>query len=129
MGIYSAIIGLGFGGSFNMLLFIVQETVSKDDIGMASGSIMFVRTLGQTLGVSAFGFILNSSIVKYFSKTNIDIDPANILSNTAIDKTEIIKSLFAGYNNVYWGCLIVGIVCVIFALLLPSNKILKNYNN
>lgn len=129
MGIYSSIIGLGFGGSFNMLLFIVQETVSKEDIGMASGSIMFVRTLGQTLGVSAFALILNSSILKYFSGSNPHINASNILTNTRLEKSEIINALFSGYNNVYWGCLIVGILCVILSLLLPSNKILNNYKN
>lgn len=127
MGFYAAIIGLGFGGSFNMLLFVVQETVSKENIGIASGAVAFIRTLGQTLGISAFGLILNNVVSDYFKKFNMNIDTSTILTNTSIKKLDIVQSLFIGYNKIYITCFIVGIICVLLAFMLPSSKKLNSY--
>ena len=127
MGIASGVIGFGFGGSFNMLLFIVQETLSKEDMGMASGSVMFVRTLGQTLGISAFGLLLNNSITKYFSNIGISVDTSTLLSDKSLKAVDLVKSQFAGYNNIYIACLILGVLCVVITGLLPGKKKLNSY--
>lgn len=127
MGIASAIIGFGFGGSFNMLLFIVQETLSKEDMGMASGSVMFVRTLGQTLGISAFGLLLNNSIAGYFRNIGIAVNTSTLLSNKSLKTADIIGSQYAGYNNIYIACFVLGVLCVIITAFLPGKKKLNSY--
>ena len=127
MGIASSIIGLGFGGSFNMLLFIVQETLSKENMGMASGSVMFIRTLGQTIGISAFGLILNSSVVKYFSNIGIKVNTSTFLSDKTLKATDVVMSQFSGYNNIYIASFILAALCAVIALLLPGKKKLSNY--
>ncbi|CAK7026568.1 MAG: Multidrug resistance protein 3 [Peptostreptococcus russellii] len=128
MGIASGVIGLGFGGSFNMLLFIVQETLSKEDMGMASGSVMFVRTLGQTIGISMFGLVLNNSVIRYFAKSGKVIDTSTLLSNKSISHLDLVSSQFNGYNNIYLACFILSVACVFIALLLPGKKKLDSYN-
>lgn len=127
MGTMSCVIGLGFGGSFNMLLFVVQETLSKENMGMASGSVMFIRTLGQTIGISAFGMILNNSVVKYFSKLGISVNTSNFLNNHSLKAHDIVQAQFFGYNNIYIIGFILAAICVLVALFLPGNKKLNNY--
>lgn len=127
MGVISCIIGLGFGGSFNMLLFVVQETLSKENMGMASGSVMFIRTLGQTIGISAFGMILNNSIAKYFSNIGIRVNTANFLNNHSLKTHDIVQSQFFGYNNIYIVSFVLATLCVLIALFLPAKKKLNNY--
>lgn len=117
------LVGLGFGGCFNMLLFIVQEALNKDDMGMASGAVMLVRTLGQTLGISAFGLCLNIAITNYFMDKGMRVDISNLLTNTGLNKIDLINSLFSGYNKIYILCLLATIICIICSLMLSSNKL------
>lgn len=117
------LVGLGFGGCFNMLLFIVQEALNKDDMGMASGAVMLVRTLGQTLGISAFGLCLNVAITNYFMDKGMRVDISNLLTNTGLNKIDLINSLFSGYNKIYILCLLATIICIICSLMLSSNKL------
>lgn len=127
MALAACVIGLGFGGSFNMLLFIVQETLSKEDMGMASGSVMFVRTLGQTIGISAFGLILNSSIIDYFRNLGIKLDTGTFLSDKSLKAVDIIQSQYHGYNNIYIATFVLALICVLIAFMLPGKKKLDSY--
>ena len=119
-------VGLGFGGCFNMLLFIVQESLSKNDMGMASGAVMLVRTLGQTLGISAFGLTLNISVKNYFLDKKMDIDTSNLLTDTTVDRLDLINSLFKGYNTVYILCLVAILICIICSFMLKSSRLTDN---
>lgn len=123
IGLAVFLVGLGFGGCFNMLLFIVQEALHKDDIGMASGSVMLVRTLGQTLGISGFGLSLNIAIKRYFSSKGMNVDTSNLLADRSISKLDLVNSLFKGYNIIYILCLVATIACIICSLLLTSSKL------
>ncbi|WP_168118841.1 MDR family MFS transporter [Paenibacillus sp. HB172176] len=58
---YFAILGLGFGVLFNNNL-IVQETVEKENSGVALTSITLFQSFGLTIGVSVFGSLLAGSI-------------------------------------------------------------------
>ncbi len=53
------VIGAGFGFSFTALTLAVQNAVSWQQRGVATGSLQFVRTLGQTVGVALLGATLN----------------------------------------------------------------------
>lgn len=123
MGVSSAIVGFGFGGCFNIMLFIVQETLSKDDIGIASGAVMFVRTVGETLGVSLFGLITNTSIASYFYSKDIYIDTSTVLNNTAVDKNMVVDAIYGGYNHVYLACLFISIICVFLSIFISNKKL------
>lgn len=127
MVLFSSFIGLGFGGSFNTLLFVVQESLSKDDIGIASGSVMFIRTLGQTIGISFFGTVLNSSIVKYFDNSNISVDINSILTDKTIPINDKLTSLFIGHNNIFITCFIIGFACIIITMFLQANKKISDW--
>ena len=119
IGLAVFLVGLGFGGCFNMLLFIVQEALDKDDMGMASGSVMLVRTLGQ----SAFGLSLNVAVNNYFIKKGMSVDTSSLLTNTSIDKIDLVNSLFKGYNIIYILCLVATIACILCSLMLTSNRL------
>jgi EmrB/QacA subfamily drug resistance transporter len=58
VGIGMALVGIGVGMSMQNLVLAVQNTVQLRDIGSASSSIAFFRSLGGTIGVSVLGAIL-----------------------------------------------------------------------
>ncbi|BCY15410.1 MDR family MFS transporter [Actinoplanes sp. L3-i22] len=58
VGIAMLLVGAGVGMSMQNLVLAVQNTVSLKDIGAASSTIAFFRSLGGTIGVSVLGAVL-----------------------------------------------------------------------
>ncbi|GAB2581750.1 EmrB/QacA family drug resistance transporter [Paractinoplanes abujensis] len=58
VGVAMALVGAGVGMSMQNLVLSVQNTVSLKDIGAASSTIAFFRSLGGTIGVSVLGAVL-----------------------------------------------------------------------
>ncbi|MEV6306057.1 MDR family MFS transporter [Actinoplanes sp. NPDC051861] len=58
VGLAMAAVGVGVGLSMQNLVLAVQNTVALKDIGAASSTIAFFRSLGGTIGVSVLGAVL-----------------------------------------------------------------------
>ncbi|MFD2765353.1 MDR family MFS transporter [Micromonospora eburnea] len=58
LGAAMFIVGVGVGMTMQNLVLAVQNTVPLKDIGAASSSVAFFRSLGGTIGVSVLGAIL-----------------------------------------------------------------------
>ena len=61
-GIFMAVLGLGLGMLMQNLVLAVQNTVSARDIGTASASVAFFRSVGGAIGVSVLGAILGNRV-------------------------------------------------------------------
>jgi EmrB/QacA subfamily drug resistance transporter len=58
VGVGMALVGIGVGMSMQNLVLAVQNTVALKDIGAASSTVAFFRSLGGTIGVSVLGAVL-----------------------------------------------------------------------
>ncbi|WP_327004937.1 MFS transporter [Dactylosporangium sp. NBC_01737] len=58
VGAAMLLVGVGVGSSMQNLVLAVQNTVPLKDIGAASSTIAFFRSLGGTIGVSVLGAVL-----------------------------------------------------------------------
>jgi EmrB/QacA subfamily drug resistance transporter len=58
VGISMALVGIGVGMTMQNLVLSVQNTVALKDIGAASSTVAFFRSLGGTIGVSVLGAVL-----------------------------------------------------------------------
>jgi EmrB/QacA subfamily drug resistance transporter len=56
------ILGLGLGALFGGDNLIVQESVSKENSGIALGTVQLIQSLGTTIGLSVFGSLLAKHI-------------------------------------------------------------------
>jgi EmrB/QacA subfamily drug resistance transporter len=61
-GIFTAILALGLGMLMQNLVLAVQNTVRASDIGTASASVAFFRSVGGAIGVSVLGAILANRV-------------------------------------------------------------------
>jgi EmrB/QacA subfamily drug resistance transporter len=59
---FMVLMGLGTGSLMQNLVLVVQNTVDVTDVGAASGTVSFFRSLGGTIGVAALGAVLASSV-------------------------------------------------------------------
>lgn len=53
--VYLLILGAGIGLSMQVLVLIVQNTSSFDDLGVATSGVTFFRTIGSSFGAAIFG--------------------------------------------------------------------------
>jgi len=61
-------VGVGVGASMQNLVLVVQNAVPLRELGAASGSITFFRSLGGTVGVSVLGAILANRVAAKISE-------------------------------------------------------------
>ncbi|MHA7143742.1 MFS transporter [Arthrobacter sp. TmT3-37] len=62
VGIYTFVFGLGLGLMLQNLVLAVQNTVAVKDIGSASASVAFFRSMGGAAGVAVLGAILGTQV-------------------------------------------------------------------
>jgi EmrB/QacA subfamily drug resistance transporter len=62
VGIWMAVLGLGLGATMQNLVLSVQNTVAQSDLGTASSTVAFFRSLGGAIGVSALGALLGHQV-------------------------------------------------------------------
>ncbi|SDP84575.1 hypothetical protein SAMN05421507_116186, partial [Lentzea jiangxiensis] len=72
MGAYLALVGVGVGLTMQNLVLAVQNGVGMADLGAASSTATFLRSLGGTAGVSVLGAVLAAQVS---TKT---LDPASL---------------------------------------------------
>ncbi|MFD9740915.1 MDR family MFS transporter [Umezawaea sp. NPDC059074] len=62
MGGYMALTGIGLGLTMQNLVLAVQNDVAMADLGAASSTVTFFRSLGGTAGVAVLGSVLASQV-------------------------------------------------------------------
>ncbi|MEW2045660.1 MFS transporter [Streptomyces sp. NPDC005476] len=65
MAVFMALLGLGIGMMMQNLVLSTQNQVSPADLGSASSTVTFFRSLGGAVGVSALGAVMAHRITDY----------------------------------------------------------------
>jgi EmrB/QacA subfamily drug resistance transporter len=68
VGMYTFIFGLGLGMMMQNLVLAVQNTVAAKDIGSASGSVAFFRTVGGAAGVAVLGAMMGTKVANLITE-------------------------------------------------------------
>ena len=119
----STVIGIGLGVTMTTSTVSAQNSVSRDQLGVATSFNTLVRTIGQTVMVSIFGLLINGVTKRELAAANLtnDTDIMNKLVNPQTAKyidADILlplrKILYDGLHSVY----LVGLLLVIIALVL-----------
>ena len=61
-GLSMYVLGAGLGFTMQVLVTIVQNSVDRSDIGVATSSVTFFRQMGGSFGTALFGAILSSRL-------------------------------------------------------------------
>ncbi|MZD04982.1 MFS transporter [Streptomyces sp. SID5785] len=75
VAIFMALMGLGVGMTMQNLVLCTQNQVAPQDIGSASSTVTFFRSLGGAMGVSALGSIMSTRITHYVKDGLADLGP------------------------------------------------------
>jgi MFS family permease len=89
ISIYAVMVGAGLGLSMQTIVIALQNSVEFKDMGVATSSNTFFRSLGSVFGTALFGAILTNRLGHYLGAVP-SLDPAKLealQSNTALIKT------------------------------------------
>ncbi|MEU7054003.1 MFS transporter [Streptomyces eurythermus] len=75
MAVFMALLGLGIGMMMQNLVLATQNQVAPSDLGSASSTVTFFRSLGGAVGVSALGAVMSRRITHYVQDGVAALDP------------------------------------------------------
>ncbi|MFF4973136.1 MFS transporter [Streptomyces sp. NPDC001083] len=75
VAVFMALLGLGIGMTMQNLVLSTQNQVAPSDLGSASSTVTFFRSLGGAIGVSALGAIMSTRITDYVKDGLAGLDP------------------------------------------------------
>ncbi|MFF0022597.1 MFS transporter [Streptomyces sp. NPDC004082] len=75
IAIFMALMGLGIGMMMQNLVLCTQNQVAPSDLGAASSTVTFFRSLGGAIGVSALGAVMANRIGDYARDGLTDLGP------------------------------------------------------
>ncbi|WP_458576038.1 MFS transporter [Streptomyces sp. SAS_270] len=75
IAIFMAVMGLGIGMMMQNLVLSTQNQVAPSDLGAASSTVTFFRSLGGAVGVSVLGSIMATRIGHYVKDGLTDLGP------------------------------------------------------
>ncbi|MEV7981662.1 MFS transporter [Streptomyces sp. NPDC086519] len=75
MSIFMALLGLGIGMMMQNLVLCTQNQVAPSDLGSASSTVTFFRSLGGAVGVSALGAVMAHRITHYVTEGAAALSP------------------------------------------------------
>lgn len=70
--VYTGMMGAGMGISIPAFLIAVQSTARREELGVATSTLQFSRSIGGTLGVSILGMFLTSSLASQLGRAGVN---------------------------------------------------------
>jgi MFS family permease len=72
--VFVALMGIGMGLSIPAFLIAVQTSVRRRQLGTATSTLQFSRSIGGTLGVSVMGAALSARLASNLVASGLDLD-------------------------------------------------------
>ena len=118
----SALMGFGVGGVMPTGSLAAQNAVPQSEIGTASSTVLFMRSLGGVVGLGAYGAVFSSQI-------NDKIDPRLVQRPRAIadlpeeQKLQALEVMSTAITTVFKAAIPVAALIVITGWLLPAKPL------
>jgi MFS family permease len=132
--------GLGMGFVTLATLVIVQNSVDVSDLGVATSSNQFARTLGGTVGVGICGSFMNAGLWRAIHVLDeqglIPAGEGTVLKGNSLDyflqpefqqqlseraRTAFQAAIADSVSIVFWIVLVAAVVCLVFCTLLQGD--------
>ncbi len=123
---------MGFGAAsiFTSTSIASQNGVEFHDLGVATATVMFFRSLGGSFGLAIFGTILNTTIRNEIPARVANIapedasslirSPEKIKQLAAIPRQAVVDSIALGVSRIYWCCAAIMLIGIVLAVKLPE---------
>ena len=130
IGCYMALVGIGVGMSMQNLVLAVQNRVDVSDLGAASATVAFFRSLGGAVGVSVLGAVLSNHVATLVAGglAKLGIAAPSSGGSTSLDLTsvpapvaEVVRAAYGdGTALIFIIAAGIGLISVVAALLIEE---------
>ena len=117
------LLGIGLGTAFPTIMVATQNAVDPADLGIATASHQFFRSLGGALGVALFGALILGMVRSHLAAAGLDLGPEG-------DLTEILRQgpaaraaapyLDGAFAAFFWGAAVAALLAAASLVLLPE---------
>jgi EmrB/QacA subfamily drug resistance transporter len=134
-GAFMALLGVGIGLVMQVLIVAVQNSVEPADIGVATGTSSFSRSMGGSFGTAILGAILTSRLISELGRllpdgatTGTDPaallgSPASILALSAPVRDAVVESFVRALQLVFLAALPFMVTAFVLSLFLPEIRL------
>jgi EmrB/QacA subfamily drug resistance transporter len=91
LSVYSILVGAGLGLSMQTIVIALQNSVDYKDMGVATSSNTFFRSLGSVFGTALFGAILTNRLGHYLIVGRDELAAANPTASLSFNESDIEK--------------------------------------
>jgi EmrB/QacA subfamily drug resistance transporter len=80
-GLFMSLLGIGMGLVLQNLVLVAQNDVGAEDLGAATATVNFTRSLGGSIGTAVFGAVMASGLASRLQSrlpSDADLDPAAV---------------------------------------------------
>jgi EmrB/QacA subfamily drug resistance transporter len=136
MGVYFFVFGVGLGLVIQVLVLIVQNAVSYQDLGVATSGATFFRSIGASFGVAVFGTVfagrLDDKLVSTFSGVTLpsgvtvdglESDPRGIAGLPAALRLRALDAYSSAITDVFLYAAPVAALAFLLALALREDPL------
>ncbi|WP_405993621.1 DHA2 family efflux MFS transporter permease subunit [Streptomyces sp. NBC_00986] len=136
MSVYFFVFGLGLGLVMQVLVLIVQNAVSYEDLGVATSGATFFRSIGASFGVAIFGTIFASrlgdkltdalrgtSLPPGVTPNGLESDPRGISQLPSAVRPEALHAYASSITDVFLYAAPVALVGFVLAWFLKEDKL------
>jgi EmrB/QacA subfamily drug resistance transporter len=116
LGIWMAILGVGIGQVMPVLTLAVQNAVDRKDLGTATSSVVFFRSIGSALGAAVFGAILTNRLAAHLSTSlpgTAGVAAAKALKGTAASlknmPAHVVQIVLTAFSSSFHDVFLIGI--------------------
>ena len=124
------VLGLGSGATYTTTSIALQNACEMRDLGVATATMMFFRSLGGSVGMAGYGTLLNSTIRTELPARLAGTTPAEAvkLIRTPADikalrpeaRRAVIDTIATGVSRIYWVAGVTMVVAVAWAAFMPE---------
>jgi MFS family permease len=147
ISIYAVLIGAGLGLSMQTIVIALQNAVDFRDMGIATSSNTFFRSLGSVFGTALFGTILSNRVGHYLQSNFAELaksDPGamsgfdmnkleSISNNTAVletlspvIKTTALEAFVSSFHIVFYAAAPITALGILLALMMRETPLRTN---
>jgi EmrB/QacA subfamily drug resistance transporter len=123
-GLYMAVLGIGLGLTMQVLVLATQNSVRVADLGVATSTVNFFRSVGGSLGVALFGAVFNSRLATNLAGSGLvvpePVTPQVISSLPAGQQVTFIDAFADALTTVFLIAVPVILVGFLLSLLLKE---------
>jgi EmrB/QacA subfamily drug resistance transporter len=129
-GAFMSVLGVGLGLVMQNLILVAQNDAPVADLGVATATVNFTRSLGGSIGTAVFGAIMASSLTARLSVDlpgDVDVDPSALQGSPQTilalepEVREVIVDAFSGaVGLVFLVAIPLALLAFVLMLLLPE---------